>query len=153
MANPGWRPDAAAQHAGSRAAPLRQQVSLLDSTSLAFSEAGALKILRADRLDYVDFDPAPEPQNRLTYQIVNYRIVESRRHLVRRLIRDRVNRRLLVSPHQSCRCSTICFGDLTAAAFIDSTSSASTRPRVISLENWRRSDRFRGQTASCRQRA
>jgi WD40 repeat protein len=48
-------------------APLRQQVSFLDATSLAFNEAGALKTLRVDHLDYVAFDPAPEPQNSVTF--------------------------------------------------------------------------------------
>jgi WD40 repeat protein len=37
------------------AAPLRQQVSFLDSTSIAFNEASELKTIRVDHLDYVAF--------------------------------------------------------------------------------------------------
>jgi eukaryotic-like serine/threonine-protein kinase len=49
------------------APPLRQQVSFLDPTSIVFNEAGALKTLRVDLLDYVDYEPAPEPRNSVTF--------------------------------------------------------------------------------------
>ena len=47
--------------------PIAQQLSFLDATSLAFNEPGALKTLRVDRLDYVPFEPAPEPRNSASY--------------------------------------------------------------------------------------
>lgn len=49
------------------AVPLFQQLSFLDATSLAFNEPGALKTLRVDRLDYVPFEPAPEPRNSASF--------------------------------------------------------------------------------------
>jgi hypothetical protein len=42
-------------------APVTQQISFLDSTSLAFSEPTALKTLQIDHLDYVPFQAVPEP--------------------------------------------------------------------------------------------
>jgi WD40 repeat protein len=47
--------------------PMVQQVTFLDPTSLAFSEPAALKTLRVDHLDYVPFQPAPEPPNKATF--------------------------------------------------------------------------------------
>jgi WD40 repeat protein len=44
-----------------------QQVSFVDRTSLAFSEPAALKILRFDHLDYVPFQPAPEPRSNASF--------------------------------------------------------------------------------------
>jgi eukaryotic-like serine/threonine-protein kinase len=48
-------------------APLAQQVRFLDETSLSFNEPGALKTLHVDRLDYVQFQPTPEPPNGATF--------------------------------------------------------------------------------------
>jgi WD40 repeat protein len=48
-------------------APVVQQLSFLDPTSLAFSEPAALKTLRVDHLDYVPFQVAPEPPNKATF--------------------------------------------------------------------------------------
>jgi hypothetical protein len=42
-------------------------VNFLDPTQLAFSEPTALKTLRVDHLDYVPFQPAPEPRNYATF--------------------------------------------------------------------------------------
>ncbi|HET7506131.1 MAG TPA: serine/threonine-protein kinase [Kofleriaceae bacterium] len=44
-----------------------QQVSFLDPTLVAFSEPTALQMLRVDHLDYVSFQPAPEPHNKATF--------------------------------------------------------------------------------------
>ena len=46
---------------------MTQQVSFLDPTTLAFSEPAAFKTLRVDRLDYVPFQVASEPQNKATF--------------------------------------------------------------------------------------
>ena len=47
--------------------PVALQVSFLDPTSLTFSESAALKTLRADHLDYVPFQAAPEPPSKATF--------------------------------------------------------------------------------------
>jgi eukaryotic-like serine/threonine-protein kinase len=47
--------------------PMVQQVTFLDPTSLAFSEATALKTLRVDHLDYTPFQAVSEPHNKATF--------------------------------------------------------------------------------------
>jgi eukaryotic-like serine/threonine-protein kinase len=44
-----------------------KQLSFLDPALLELSEPAALKTVRVDQLDYVQFQPAPEVQNRLTF--------------------------------------------------------------------------------------
>jgi len=44
-----------------------QQVSFVDATSLTFGVPGALYALRVDHLDYVPFQPAPEPRNSASF--------------------------------------------------------------------------------------
>jgi WD40 repeat protein len=44
-----------------------EEISFLDSTSLAFSESTALRTLRVDQLDYVPFQTTPEPLNQATF--------------------------------------------------------------------------------------
>lgn len=44
-----------------------QAIRFLEPVLLAFSEPGALKTLRVDQLDYVPFEPAPEPPNRVSF--------------------------------------------------------------------------------------
>jgi WD40 repeat protein len=48
-------------------APMVQQVSFLDPTTLAFSESAVLETLRVDRLAYVPFHAAPEPRSKATF--------------------------------------------------------------------------------------
>jgi WD40 repeat protein len=44
-----------------------QQVSFVDPTSLTFSVPAGLYTLRVDHLDYVSFQPAPEPRNNASF--------------------------------------------------------------------------------------
>ena len=44
-----------------------KQLRFLESSLLELSEPDALKTVRVDQLDYVQFQPAPEPSNRLTF--------------------------------------------------------------------------------------